>query len=188
MLNRLGFLLALLLPLVAHAAHIAEYVVQRDGDGNIVHEKVTARYEVALQDVGRPGAYYLVIEGDRSDYYTQTPYGWEAYLGGIPEPFLEVPALTDGFTLVVFETGQMLQQYGQKICDIMNQNQLRRPRLWIGYGALQDDKAERIERLHSIANPRLPPEHLRRFYIYEDGRAGEKYNQVLMFDCAPQDV
>lgn len=183
-LSLLALLIALLIPHFA-LAHSGDYVIQRDPDGLILYEKITIQFDLAGADVGLPGSYYIGLEGDRGNYYVQTSQGWEKFNGGIPSSYRDASGLSGTLSLVLFETGKTAVNGGvQTVCDTLRgQTGSDKINIWIGYGVLLPEHEQRIAGFHKIANPRMDPDHLRRFYVYESATAENRTAKVLSLDC-----
>ena len=181
----LGFLVSGLLSGMSFA-HNADYISQTDEFGKVIYEKVVVRFEVLHPDVGLPGSYFIGIEGDHGNYYVHNKNGWGLFQGGIPDSYLDSPALSDNLSVVLFETPPSGQVSGQTICDrLREETGSSQVSIWIGYGALQPEAADRVNRYHSIANQRLDPNHVRHVYIFNDATTGSKGANVLSFNCPP---
>lgn len=168
-------------------AHSGDYVIHRDPDGVVLYEKITIQFDLAGEDIGRPGAYFIGLEGDHGNYYVQTPQGWEKFQGGIPNSYLDVPSLSGTLSLVLFETGKVTPAgSNQTICDTLrNQTGSDKVNIWLGYGVLLPEHEERIATMHKINNPRMTPDHLRRFYVFETAGTDNRTSKVLSLDCTP---
>lgn len=196
-MRRLFFvLLCMVISVTAHA-HRGEYIVEHGPEGEIIYEKVTVTFDVLPSDVGLRGDFYIVLEDEGSgNYYVNVQKEWVALerLSTVVS-FEEADPLPSSLSAVLWETytknhpqfaiNMQLPEQRGTLCSKLNEHGITRPNFWIGYGALQPDKAERVDNYHRHANRRIDPNHIRRTYIFNDGLRNEKYEKVLSINCAP---
>lgn len=142
---------------------------------------LTVNFTVPGPHAGRPGAFFIGarstsgpagdtrnINNDTSGLWIFTPRGWEAFAGGRYEPIEGFSALPARRSYVVLNQVDLCQLMGPVNVE-----------LWAGYGVLQPDKAEAVAMFHSVANPRVPPDHIRSVYVYNDMKDNQRYWNVL---------
>lgn len=142
---------------------------------------VTVQINVSPDDAGKPGAFFIgarattgtpgnitSINYDTQGLWLFTPSGWVAFNGGTYTPVEYFSSLPSGRQYVVVDH--------QDLCQFVVDKNME---LWAGYGVLQPDKEQAINTYYSIKAPRIPPEHLRAVYIYNDMKDAKKYWNVL---------
>jgi|GEM_PF-3242615 len=142
---------------------------------------VTVQINVPSGDAGKPGAFFIGarattgtpgnitnINYDTQGLWLFTPGGWVAFNGGTYTPVEYFSGLPSGRQYVVVNQ--------QDLCQFAADRNME---LWAGYGVLQPDKEQAINTYYSIKAPRIPPEHLRAVYVYNDMKDAKKYWNVL---------
>lgn len=197
----LGFFLS-----ISAQAHRGEYVFEVDEQNNIVYERVVAYVETDPEDVGLRGGFYIGLEDAITGHvYAHTLVdGWVPVSGsGITKAFHDAGSLRPTFSILIWETprpkdriipptpptdynvvDQVMLSYS-RLCSAFASHGIYNANLWIGYGALQPEKANLVNNFHIHANPRLDPEHISQTYIFMDGSYNKKYSKILSFTCPP---
>ena len=177
--------LAVALPSLAFAQASAtkQDSCNNNGDGGCSQSvsTVTVQINVPPGDAGKPGAFFIGARattgapGDITNlnYNTQglwlfTPGGWVAFNGGTYTPVEYFARLPNGRQYVVVEQ--------QDLCQLVRDKNME---LWAGYGVLQPDQEQAIDTYFAVKAPRIPPEHLRAVYVYNDMKDAKKYWNVL---------
>lgn len=184
-LSTLVAALAVTLPFQAFAQASAtkeDFCIGGYGDsGCSIVSTVTVQINVPPGDAGKPGAFFIGARATsgtpgnitRINYDTQglwlfTPGGWIAFNGGTYTPVEYFDALPSGKAYVVVNQ--------QDLCQFVQNTNME---LWAGYGALQPDKQQAIQTFYSVKTPRIPPEHLRSVFVYNDMKDAKKYWNVM---------
>lgn len=160
-----------------------DYCIGGDGNGACPQtvSTVTVQINVPPGDAGKPGAFFIGarattgipgninnINFDTKGLWLFTPTGWKAFNGGLYEPIEYFSGLPAGRQYVVVNQ--------QDLCQFIVDKNME---LWAGYGVLQPDKEQAINVYFSVKAPRIPPEHLRAVYVYNDMKDARKYWNVL---------
>ena len=162
-----------------------------DSDGCSYYDTtITVTVNIDPADVGKPGAFFIGaretngqpgytnnINKDTVAMWLLTPTeGWVGFNGGRYEPFEISNAMPSRRVIVPINR--------QNLCQFIGYD--RNIELWAGYGVLSPDKERAVNEFHRINNPRIPPDHIRGVYVYEDMKSGQKYWNVLnAIGCNP---
>jgi hypothetical protein len=184
----------------AHGGGLDLKVIQEytDSEGTIYtdyQESVWARFDIAPDDIGKPGALALVLQGMDGSISLLTPTGWKGFKDGMGEPLLETDSLNSSYEKAVFDSislavtsvtpkGVLLQRgriAESSICGLMQKYNLTGGRLYAAYGALQPDAVQRIESLKG--KTKISLQHYKMVFIDLDGRRGHKYSEIVSFPC-----
>ena len=200
-LKNLFGILALAAPAVVLAGSASavrqDFCVEGGGDSGCSRYETTITLTVNIDpaDVGRPGAFFIGARetsgqpGDMQNIkrnnkdtvamWLLTPTeGWIGFNGSRYEPFEISNAMPATRVIVPINR--------RDLCQFIGYN--RNMELWAGYGVLSEDKEHAVNEFHRINNPRIPPDHIRGVYVYDDMKSGQKYWNVLnVIGCYPSD-
>ena len=177
--------LAIALPLLvfAQASATREDACNTGAEGgcSLSVSTVTVKINVPLGDAGKPGAFFIGarattgIPGDITNINNNTqglwlftPGGWVAFNGSAYTPIESFARMPSSQQYVVVEQ--------QNLCQLVRDNNME---LWAGYGVLQPETEQAIDTYLTVKAPRIPPEHLRAVYVYNDMKDAKKYWNVL---------
>lgn len=167
-------LVALAAATSASAGAFATKQDQFDGDGVLISQTVTVYLSPSPNDAGRPGAYFIGVRTRGREIAQFTQGNWEPWRGGLYATADIFEALPPGDRSYVVLDRQL-------ICNLTGNGKVE---LWAGYGTLTPENEATVEKYHALANPRIPPDHIRHMYVQQDMTKYTKYWNVLNYDCS----
>lgn len=155
---------------------------------------IQVQVTVAAADRGRAGLMYIgAFDKDMDGAVLREDGQWEPYRGGIHDPTAAFERLPGQMSFTIFDTRgaggftpwQPVSrgQPPMTICTVIESFGKLEMELGGGYGAIQEDAQQSIERIENVPGQRLDTDHLRVAYAYNDGMANRKYGSVFNFAC-----
>jgi hypothetical protein len=124
--------------------------------------KLGAVISVDAADIGRPGAVGITAYFS-NEAYMLTAAGWTKYTA-TPEPYQIYTALPAVINIPSFYVGAKCAYQNAKI--------------YVGYGALSDADAQKIDTYHAQRNPKISRDHMVGLYTYLNGEKNQKYGLI----------